>query len=69
MQDNIYKKNCFLAVGVVAIVHQKYFDLILSNEIRIQDKGLAYQSTLIQQQNLPLAIDTFITRHKEIDTA
>lgn len=45
---------------------QKYLNLILSNEIRLQDKHTALVSTLKHRQNIELVLDFVTNEHEEI---
>ncbi|XP_055325495.1 uncharacterized protein LOC129579438 [Sitodiplosis mosellana] len=59
------------ALGCTKQAHliTKYFDLILSDDIRLQDKHSALASTLTQQVNIDLALDFIVTNHKNITKA
>lgn len=48
---------------------KQYFERILSNDIRLQDKHAALTSTYQYQQNLDLVLDFVINNHKDIDKA
>lgn len=48
---------------------QKFFNLIISNEIPFKFKTVALASTWRQKQNHDLILDLIIARHKEINSA
>lgn len=60
------KCQCDKLTNIKFKYSQKYLNLILSDSIRLQDKRLAFLSTLSQQQNVDSVLDFVTTNHQNI---